>query len=131
MVRVGKCVLGVGALLACLGCRDRPAEETRSQPVRDAVHDTLETAKEKAQALKERLPEDTRQMREHVQGAMQDAKEEAERLKEQLPPAAEVKQDLKEAGAKAAEKLRAAGATIERGALEAREKIRERVRDER
>jgi len=127
MDRVVKCVVGLGLLIS-LGCRDRH-EETRTQPVQDAVEDTLETAKEKAREIKERLPEDTRQAREHVREAFQNAKEGAEQLKEKLPPAEEVKQDLREAGKKTADTLKAAGATIERGALEAREKVREQVRD--
>ena len=128
MERVGKCVVGMGLLIA-LGCGQRRAdEETRSQPARDAVQETLQTAKEKAHELKERLPEETREARQHVRDALQDAKEKAQELKEQLPPAEEVKEDLREAGQKAAEKLKAAGSTIEREALQAREKIRERVR---
>lgn len=126
MDRVGKCVVGLGCLIF-LGCGQRRAdEETRSQPVRDAVQETVQTAKDKAQELKERLPEDTREAREHVRDALQDAKEKAQELKEQLPPAEEVKEGLREA----TEKLKAAGATIEREALQAREKIRERVRDQ-
>ena len=130
MDRVVKCVFGLG-LLVCLGCGRERHEETRSQPLQDAVEETLETAKEKARELKERLPEDTRQAREHVREALQDAKEGAEQLKEKLPPADEVKSDLREAGEKAAQTLKEAGATIERGALEAREKVRARVREER
>jgi len=122
MDRVGKCMVGLGCLIS-LGCGQRRAdEETRSQPVRDAVQETVQSAKDKAQELKERLPE----AREHVRDALQDAKEKAQELKEQLPPAEEVKEGLREA----TEKLKAAGATIEREALQAREKIRERVRDE-
>lgn len=127
MDRVGKCVLGLGLVIA-LGCGQRRAdEETRSQAARDAIQDGLQSAKEKAAEIKERLPE----AREHVRDALQEAKEKAQELKEQLPPAEEVKQDVREASAKAAEKLKAAGATIEREALEARQKIRERVREER
>lgn len=128
MERVVRCVIGVAGMLACLGCGERDRrQETQSQPVRDALEQGIETAKDKAQALKEHLPE----AREHVREAMQDAKAGAERLKEQLPPAEEVKADLREAGQHAAEKLRAAGQTIEREALDARQKIRESVRDER
>jgi methyl-accepting chemotaxis protein len=102
--------------LAAESARDRTeAVKARLPEFRESMHETLERAKERAEVLKEKLPteEEWREKYERV-------REGAERIREELPSREEV-------SAKAVE----TGATLREATRTARESAQERVRETR